>query len=102
MPKSEPKWLEQGTQRDLGAELLQSIREMKAGLVGCTTPVHVHPVTQIRMNTGLSPEAFARLFGVSVRTLREWEMGRRNPSSTAKSLLKIAEKYPQIVSELSV
>jgi hypothetical protein len=47
MPKNAPKWLEQGTQRDLGAELLGSIREMKAGLIGCVTLVDVQGVTQV-------------------------------------------------------
>lgn len=72
--------------RDLAAELLQSVREMKAG--------HVHvvssPVIQARKNTGLSQSQFAVLLGVSVRTLQGWEQGRKQPSGAARTLLAIA------------
>ena len=55
--------------RDLGAELLQSIREMKAGKVR----VAYSPATEAREKTGLSQSQFAALLGVSVRTLhRRW------------------------------
>ena len=37
------------------------------------------------------------MLGVSVRTLQEWEQGRRKPSGAAKSLLKVASIAPDIV-----
>ncbi len=43
------------------------------------------------LKTGLSQNAFAELLGVSVRTLQDWEQGRREPCGAAKTLLKIAE-----------
>ena len=45
----------------------------------------------------LSQDQFAGMLGVSVRTLQEWEQGRRKPSGAAKSLLKVASYAPDIV-----
>jgi putative transcriptional regulator len=39
--------------------------------------------------------------GVSVRTLQEWEQGRREPSGAAQTLLKIAGSHPELLRELS-
>ncbi|KQV49824.1 transcriptional regulator [Pelomonas sp. Root1217] len=77
--------------RDLAAELLQSVREMKAG------QVHVisSPVIEARNKTGLSQSQFAALMGVSVRTLQGWEQGRKQPSGAARTLLAIASTNPK-------
>jgi len=45
----------------------------------------------------MSQEKFAAMLGVSIRTLQEWEQGRRKPSGAAKSLLKIASFAPEVV-----
>lgn len=79
------------SKRDLGAELLQSIREMKAG----KTSVVLSPATQARQMTGLSQSQFASLLGVSVRTLQGWEQGRKQPSGAARTLLTIARTNPR-------
>ena len=50
------------------------------------------PIADIRARTGLSQAQFARLLRVSVRTLQEWEQGRRAPSGPARTLLSIAHK----------
>ena len=78
-------------QRDLGAELLQSIRDMKAGQVKL---VH-SPAAEARERTGLSQSQFAALLGVSVRTLQGWEQGRKQPSGAARTLLAIARTNPK-------
>jgi len=44
---------------------------------------------------------FAALPGVSVRTLQEWEQGRRNPSGAAQTLIAIAEKRPEVLRALA-
>jgi putative transcriptional regulator len=77
--------------RDLAAELLQSIKEMKAGKVR----VVLTPATEAREKTGLSQSQFAQLLGVSVRTLQGWEQGRKQPSGAAKTLLAIAQANPK-------
>ena len=60
-------------ERDIGAEILEGIRELKAGKAGRV--VNVPPVSEIREKTGLSQARFAALLGVSVRTLQDWEQG---------------------------
>lgn len=53
-----------------------------------------------RANLGLSQQGFAELLGISVRTLHDWEQGRREPSGAAKTLLKIAAQYPEVVQDV--
>ena len=77
--------------RDLAAELLQSVHEMKAGHVRVVSS----PVIEARKKTGLSQSQFAALLGVSVRTLQGWEQGRKQPSGAARTLLAIAEMNPK-------
>jgi putative transcriptional regulator len=77
--------------RDLAAELLQSVREMKAGQLHVVSS----PVIEARKKTGLSQSQFAALMGVSVRTLQGWEQGRKQPSGAARTLLAIASTNPR-------
>ena len=59
------------------------------------------PVADIREKTGLSQSRFAALLGVSVRTLQDWEQGRRTPSGAARTLLLIAHKNPMALLEVA-
>ena len=77
--------------RDLAADLLQSVLQMKAGKVQVVTS----PVIEARRKTGLSQSQFAALLGVSVRTLQGWEQGRKQPSGAARTLLAIATANPK-------
>jgi len=77
--------------RDFEVLLVQSAREMGAGK---TRKVYT-PLVAARENTGLSQAGFAKLLGVSVRTLQQWEQGRREPTGAAKTLIAIAEKMPE-------
>lgn len=81
------------SKRNIGMEILDGIREIKRGEHGRV--VNVPPVAAIRESTGLSQSRFAQLLGVSVRTLQEWEQGRRSPSGAARTLLMIAAKSPR-------
>ena len=114
--------------RDIGAELLQSVREMKAGQWARKTTLEpmadgsvrrtvlradgtverqevlVGPQWQLlaaRTQAGLSQSEFARATGVSVRTLQEWEQGRKVPSGAAQSLLKLVSRHPELLAELA-
>ncbi len=85
--------------RNIGMEILQGIREIKRGSHGRVT--NVPSVTAIRERTGLSQARFAQLLGVSVRTLQEWEQGRRAPSGAARTLLMIAHKNPHALLDVA-
>ncbi|MCH7227543.1 helix-turn-helix domain-containing protein [Haloferula sp. A504] len=56
---------------------------------------------RIRREINLTQEAFARMLGVSLGTVRKWERGTIRPSGAARTLLKIAAKHPAIVREAS-
>ena len=87
------------TKRNIGLEILAGIREIKRGEHGRV--INVPSVTSVRERTGLSQSRFARLLGVSVRTLQEWEQGRRAPSGAARTLLLIAQKSPRALLEVA-
>lgn len=114
--------------RDLNAELLQALNEMKRGEWARKTEFITQPdgsvrrvitrhdgtiekdeiipaekalVAAARAATGLSQGAFAKLLGVSVRTLQEWEQGRKTPSGAAATLLKVASRHPEVLQELA-
>ena len=80
-------------ERNIGLEILEGIHQLKRGQHGRV--INVPSVSSIRERTGLSQAQFARLLGVSVRTLQEWEQGRRAPSGAARTLLQVAAKNPQ-------
>jgi putative transcriptional regulator len=50
-----------------------------------------------RKHLGLSQAQFARLLGISVRTLHHWEQGTRRPTGAARVLLRVAARHPQAV-----
>jgi putative transcriptional regulator len=91
--------------RDFEQELLESLEDIKAYKRGertlrTRTYVKVSPPAVIRNRLKLSQDAFAGMLGVSVRTLQEWEQGRREPRGPAKALLRIAEQHPEAFLDL--
>lgn len=101
MPMTEKELRARDAGRDIGAELLASVREMRAGRAARTTRVTLPPVAATRARAGLTQQAFAALLGVSVRTLQGWEQGRREPAGAARTLLRIADEHPEYLSGLS-
>jgi putative transcriptional regulator len=85
--------------RDIGLEILQSLQEIKRGEVGRV--INIPVIAETREKTGLSQKKFAELLGVSVRTLQDWEQGRRAPSGPARTLLRIAAKNPQALLDIA-
>ena len=81
-------------------ELLESVRQGGAILRGERDPsrrfeVDDPDVAAIRGGYGLSQAQFAALLGISVRTLQNWEQGRRSPRGPARVLLHVAAKHPE-------
>lgn len=62
-----------------------------------TVMVPVVDVRAVRGKLGMSQAAFARRFGVSAATLRNWEQGRRRPEGPARVLLQVIDKEPEAV-----
>jgi putative transcriptional regulator len=84
-------------ERDVWREVLEGVREIKAGGGRRTKVEPASRIVRARMNSGLSQSEFAAVLGVSKRTLEQWEQGRRKPSGAAQTLLKIAERHPEVL-----
>ncbi len=83
--------------RNIGNEILQSLKDIKSG-EGKKSFVEIpSDIKQIRDELDISQIGFAKMLGVSLRTLQAWEQGTRNPSGAALSLLKIAAAKPGII-----
>lgn len=120
--------LARDAKRDIGAELLQSVRDLKAGRWGRKTTIETRPdgsvrrrielpsgkvardeiltgarwaLLSARSSSGLSQADFANALGVSKRTLENWEQGRAEPTGPAKVLLNLVAKYPDTVKRLA-
>lgn len=77
-------------------DVLESIRQAKRG-EGRVHRVTVSAAAEARAKVGMSQSEFAQLLGVSIRTLQDWEQGRREPSGAAKMLLRIAVRSPEVI-----
>ena len=91
--------------RDIGTEILDGINEIKKfkrGEVALTTTElsKPSPPQVIRSKLNMSQCSFAGLLGVSMRTLQDWEQGRRVPQGPAIALLRIAEQHPEVFGQL--
>jgi DNA-binding transcriptional regulator YiaG len=73
----------------LTARELASFRHVKA-------PKAIDPRV-VRKRLRMSQTAFAHVFGVSVRTVQEWEQRRRKPAGAARALLQVIDREPEAV-----
>jgi len=128
MPKTEQELLARDAERDIGAELLQAARDLRAGRWARKTEFEVlkngairrrieradgtvekeevltgprWELMAARAQSGLSQMEFARALGVSKRTLENWEQGRVQPTGAARQLLRLAAQFPDTVSRLA-
>ncbi len=86
----------------LFADLFASVKEGGAILRGEIPPARTFSldpsgIKTIRQGFGLTQVQFALLLGISVRTLRNWEQGRRAPEGPARVLLQVAARHPEAV-----
>jgi putative transcriptional regulator len=81
--------------------LVKSVKEMRRHMAGKrvrgvrTTRVAVADVQAIRKSANVSQAQFAKLIGVNLRTLQNWEQGRTRPTGPALALLKIVASNPR-------
>ena len=129
MPKVTDKALRaRDAKRDIGAELLEAVRDLRAGHRGRKTTIETladgsvrrrielpngkvakdevvtgarWALLSARSHSGLSQAEFAAALGVSKRTLENWEQGRAEPTGPAKVLLNLVAKYPDTVKRLA-
>ena len=114
--------------RNIGQELLEAAQEMATGRWARKTTFDALPDGSVRRTvvladgtlerqevlegpqwqllaarsaSGMSQTQFAQAAGVSVRTLQEWEQGRKKPSGAAQSLLKLVSRHPELLAELA-
>lgn len=83
-------------------KLVESVHQMGAIMRGDKVPHRrttrsKTDVRSLRERVQLTQSAFARMIGVSMRTLQNWEQGRREPDGPAKALLKVVERQPKAV-----
>ena len=88
--------------KELFEELLEGVQQGGDILRGEMKPSRVFEfsdpdVRAIRERYGLTQDKFASLMGISVKTLQNWEQGRRKPEGAARVLLQVAAKHPEAV-----
>ena len=86
-----------------GERIIKSAEEALAFAKGRNAPgtkTHIPPeidVRRIRRKVSMSQGEFAAHFGVSVRTVQDWEQGRRVPSGASRSFLTVIDREPEAV-----
>lgn len=83
-------------------KLVKSVKQMGSIMRGESIPhrrtvLSTVDVKALRERLGLTQNQFSGMIGVSIKTLQNWEQGRREPEGPAKALLRVVEKEPQAV-----
>lgn len=83
-------------------KLVESVKQMGSIMRGGNVPhrrtvLSTIDVRSLRDRLGLTQHEFSGMIGVSIKTLQNWEQGRREPEGPAKALLRVVEKEPQAV-----
>lgn len=83
-------------------KLVKSVKQMGSIMHGENVPhrrtvLSTVDVKGLREKLGLTQKEFSGMIGVSIKTLQNWEQGRREPEGPAKALLRVVEKEPQAV-----
>ena len=87
-------------------QLVKGVREMKRHMAGKrvhgvrTTELSAPDVRTICEAARISQSQFAKLIGVNLRTLQNWEQQRTQPTGPAKAPLKIVASNPKAIEAL--
>lgn len=85
--------------------LIKGVKEIKRHMSGKPvrgarmTDLTEPDVRAIREAAQISQSQFAKLMGVNVRTLQNWEQNRTRPTGPARALLKIVASNPKAAIE---
>ena len=101
------------TERNIAAEVLEGLREVREHRTGKrtlkTVRVEAQPLPRLtpeairgfRDRLDISRAVFAHMIRVPVRTLERWEQGRSSPPESAAALILMAQKYPDTFERLA-
>lgn len=87
-------------------QLVKGVQEMKQHMAGkrvrgaVETELPAPDVRLIREAAHISQSQFAKLIGVNLRTLQNWEQHRTKPTGPARALLKIVAFNPKSIEAL--
>lgn len=87
---------------EVGQGILKGLEEALAFAKGEDVDAVVHipeeiNVRRIRKKLQMSQNTFAKYFGVPLRTIQDWEQGRRVPSGASKNFLFVIDHEPEAV-----
>tara|TARA_B110000208_G_scaffold178605_1_gene226680 strand:- start:388 stop:669 length:282 start_codon:yes stop_codon:yes gene_type:complete len=83
-----------------GQTLLDDVLAIKAGASSKKWTPEQLLVIAVRKHLQKSQPDFAKLLGIPVGTLRDWEQGRKQPDSAAVTLIKVAQSHPEVLEQL--
>lgn len=88
----------------LGRQIIEGLKLMESHVKGeIELPVRyvevpdLVDVKAIREKSGLTQAEFARRYGISPRSLQEWEQGRRQPEGAVRAYLLVIDHNPRAV-----
>ena len=71
-------------------------RATRETVVAVSVPKRVD-VARIRRKLRMSQEVFALRYGFSVKNIRNWEQGTRQPEGSARAYLTVIDRAPKMV-----
>ena len=101
------------TKRNLFAELeegFDALAEERSGKATLrTSTVEYRPpleitaadVVRVRTKLNLSQPVFARRIRTETKTIANWEQGRSKPNAQAAILLRLVDRYPELLDEIA-
>ena len=90
-----------GKMSKAGQALLDDVLAIKAGAPAKIWTPEQLLVISVRKQLKKTQLAFSRLLGIPVATIRDWEQGRKQPDSAAVTLLKVAQKHPEVLEDIA-
>ena len=84
-----------------GQALLDGVLAVKVGATAKIWTPEQLLVISVRKQLKKPQPAFSKLLGIPVATLRDWEQGRKQPDSAAVTLIKVAQKHPEALEDIT-